>query len=95
MSATASIITGQVSDIVRVRNRFVRIDRFANKSYTNVRQPDGTYKEVEIVLGIRNDIYSEVKSGLSAGDVVAIIPLQTLPTPVPGQGGGQQSQQAQ
>jgi RND family efflux transporter MFP subunit len=95
MSATASIITGQVNDVVRVRNRFVRIDRFANKSYTNVRQSDGTYKEVEITLGIRNDIYSEVKNGLSAGDVVAIIPITTIPTPVPGQGGGQQSQQAQ
>ena len=64
----------QISNSVRIRNRFVRVDRLAGKAYATVRQPDGSYKEVEISLGLRNDTYSEVKQGLAVGDTV------TLPT---------------
>ena len=70
MSATVNVITSQVSDVIRIRNRFVRLDRQTRKTYASVMQPDGTFKDVQITLGLRNDTYSEVKSGLSAGDVV-------------------------
>jgi multidrug efflux pump subunit AcrA (membrane-fusion protein) len=56
-----------------VRNHFVRLDRAAGKAYATVRQPDGRYREVEIVLGLRNDTYSEVKRGLAVGDLVAVL----------------------
>ncbi len=70
MSTTASVITQQANRVVRIRNRYVRLDRPTGKTYATVRQPDGTFKEVEITLGIRDDTYSEVKSGLQPGDVV-------------------------
>jgi HlyD family secretion protein len=73
MSGTATITTSQLTDVVRVRNHFVRLDRAAGKAYATVRQPDGRYQEVEIELGLRNDIYSEVKRGLAVGDIVAVL----------------------
>ncbi len=90
MSATATITTDQIKNVVRVRNRFVRLDRTTNQAFANVRQPDGTFKEVEITLGLRNDTYSEVKSGLAAGDVIAVLQnSSTLLAPGTGnQGGG-------
>jgi HlyD family secretion protein len=90
MSATATITTDQIKNVVRVRNRFVRLDRTTNQAFVSVRQPDGTFKEVEITLGLRNDTYSEVKSGLAAGDVIAVLQnSSTLLAPGSGnQGGG-------
>jgi RND family efflux transporter MFP subunit len=77
MSATVNVIISQVQNVVRIRNRFVRLDRQTRKTYANVMQADGTFKEVEITLGLRNDTYSEVKSGLSAGDVVGPVQAST------------------
>jgi multidrug efflux pump subunit AcrA (membrane-fusion protein) len=74
MSTTATIVTHQVTTVLRIRNRFVRLDRLAGKAYATVQRPDGRYQEVEITLGLRNDTYSEVKSGLNAGDTVALLP---------------------
>jgi HlyD family secretion protein len=73
MSATTRIITSEVTDVLRVRNRFIRLDRATNKAYLDVLQPDGSYKEVEITLGLRNDTYTEVKSGVQAGETIAIL----------------------
>jgi len=70
MTATTTIITGKVSSAVRIPNRFVRVDRSTGKTYATRRQTDGKLYETEIVLGLRNDTLSEVKSGLQAGDVV-------------------------
>jgi RND family efflux transporter MFP subunit len=74
MSTTATIVTDQVTNAIRIRNRFVRLDRLAGKAYATVQQPDGRYEEVELTLGLRNDTYSEVRSGLAAGDTVALLP---------------------
>jgi HlyD family secretion protein len=84
MSTTATVTTSIVKDAVRVRNRFVRLNRSTGKATVQLRQPDGTYKEVEITLGIRNDTYSEVKSGLKPGDTIAILPASTTFGPANG-----------
>jgi RND family efflux transporter MFP subunit len=73
MSGSATIITSQLNNVVRVRNHFVRLDRSAGKAYATVRQSDGRYKEVEVTLGLRNDTYSEVKRGLAVGDILAVL----------------------
>jgi multidrug efflux pump subunit AcrA (membrane-fusion protein) len=81
MTATASIITSQAQNVVRVPNRFIQLDRATGKTYAYVQQADGSSKQVQVTLGLRNDTYSEVKSGLSAGDVI------TAPPSTGGQGG--------
>ena len=70
MSTTASIIISDTTNVVRMPNRLIRIDAAHKAAYATVRQPDGTFKEVPIQLGASNDTYTEVKSGLNAGDVV-------------------------
>ncbi len=70
MTATATIITGKVSAVVRIPNRFVLVDRQTGKTFATVRRKDGTYEKVEIKLGLRSDTVSEVLSGLNPGDVV-------------------------
>jgi HlyD family secretion protein len=81
MTATASIITSQVQNAVRVPNRFIQLDRATGNTYAYVRQADGSFQQVQVTLGLRNDTYSEVKSGLSVGDVI------TVPPATGGQGG--------
>ena len=71
MSTTASIITANAANVIRLPNRFIRIDRTKNAAYATVRQPDGSFKEVQIKIGTANDTYTEVQSGLKVGDVVA------------------------
>ncbi len=79
MSATARIITSEVKDVLRVRSRFIRLDRATNTAYVNVRQPDGSYKEVEVTLGLRGDTYSEIVDGVQAGDTIAILQDESIP----------------
>src|SRR5258708_4269028 len=71
MSTTASIITAQATNVVRLPNKFIRIDRTKNKAYTILKQPDGSFKEIEIQLGTASDTYTEIKKGVKEGDVVA------------------------
>ena len=72
MSTTAAVVTSNASNVVRLPNRFIRLDQQANKAYATVRQPDGTFKEEEIQLGVASDTYTEIKSGLNAGNVVTM-----------------------
>ena len=76
MSATTRIITSQAKDVLRVRNRFIRMDRATNKAFVTVQQQDGSYKEVEVTVGIRSDTYTELKSGVQEGDNIAILQNQ-------------------
>lgn len=70
MSTTATITTQQANQVLRVLNRYITTNSSTGKSFVNVRQPDGTFKAVEVTLGLRNGTYTEIKSGLSEGDVV-------------------------
>ncbi|HLY27911.1 MAG TPA: efflux RND transporter periplasmic adaptor subunit, partial [Aggregatilineales bacterium] len=88
MTTTVSIITGKVTGVLLIPNRYVRIDRSSGKAYATVRQADNSYKEVEIVLGLRNDTVTEVKSGLNAGDTLIPPQLQNNLSFGPPPGGG-------
>lgn len=78
MSATATIVVDEAPDVLRLRNRFITIDRRTRQAFVIVRQADGTLQEVEITLGRRNETYSEVTSGLEAGDEVVLLPRTGL-----------------
>jgi multidrug efflux pump subunit AcrA (membrane-fusion protein) len=70
MSTTATIITQKADQVLRVLNRYITTNSSTGKSFVNVRQPDGTFKAVEVTLGLRNGAHTEIKSGLSEGDVI-------------------------
>lgn len=78
MSATANIIVQRAENALRVPNRFISTDRSTGKAYASLRQADGTFKTVEVTVGVRNSTYSEIKSGLSEGDMIG--PIQTTLT---------------
>jgi len=72
MTAEASVIIEQRVDVLTVPNAYIRLDRDANRAYVNVVSEDGRLQEVEVVLGLQGQDSSEIISGLSVGDVLAV-----------------------
>jgi HlyD family secretion protein len=72
MSANATITVREIPNALRVPNLYVRLDRRTNQAFVNLVNPDRSLTEIEIVLGLRTEEYSEVISGLQEGDEVGI-----------------------
>lgn len=72
MTANASVIVDQLDDVMIVPNWAVRLDRESGNAFVNRLRPDGTIEEVTIVIGLRNEQFSEVVSGLDVGDTVVV-----------------------
>ncbi len=77
MSVTANIIIDQRPEVMLVPNRFIRIDPLTQNAFVVVRQPDGRLVETLVLLGRRNDVESEIVSGVAPGDVVVLLPRGT------------------
>ena len=71
MSATADIIVAEAQGVVLVPNWAIRRDRRTGQAYASVLQ-GGALVEVPITTGLRGDAYTEVTSGVVAGDVAAV-----------------------
>lgn len=78
MSTTARIVVNQLDDVLVLRNRFIRIDRATGQAFVTIQNADGTFQEIEIGLGLRNETFSEVVSGLQEGQRVVLVPRDTL-----------------
>ncbi len=72
MSANASIVVEEIGEVVVVPNWAVRLDRETGEALVNVKQADGTISEIPVGIGLRNELSSEVTSGLNPGDVVVV-----------------------
>jgi HlyD family secretion protein len=72
MSANASIVVQEVDDVLIVPNWAVRLDRESGNAFVLQKMADGTTAEVIVETGLRNEQFSEVLSGLQAGDVVVV-----------------------
>ena len=72
MSASASIVVDEVADVLTVPNWAIRLNRETGEAFVNVLQADGTVEEVVVETGLRNEQFSEVLAGLSAGDTVVL-----------------------
>jgi HlyD family secretion protein len=69
MTAVTEIVVAEVRDVLLVPNWAIRRDQ--GRAFVGVLR-DGVIGEVEVRLGLRNDSYSEVVSGLAENDVVAV-----------------------
>jgi multidrug resistance efflux pump len=78
MSTTARIVVNELDDVLVLRNRFIRIDRATEQAFVTIQNEDGTFQEIEIVLGLRNETFSQVISGLEVGQRVVLVPRDTL-----------------
>jgi HlyD family secretion protein len=80
LSTTATITVKKLDNTLRIRNRFVKLDRKTGRAFVTVQSPDGKFREVEVTLGLRNETWAEIKSGLNAGDVIVVLPREsTIP----------------
>lgn len=72
MSANASIVVEEITDVLVVPNWAVRLDRETGQAFVNRLNADGTIAEINIETGLRNEQFSEVTSGLNEGDEVVV-----------------------
>jgi HlyD family secretion protein len=72
MSANASIVVEEIDDVLVVPNWAVRLDRETGNAYVNLKRSELEVEEVVVQTGLRNELFSEVVSGLQAGDVVVL-----------------------
>lgn len=78
MTTTATIIVNELNDVVKVPNRFVRIDRSTQQAFVTIETEDGTFKDAPVVLGVRNETESQISSGLEAGTKVVLVPREAF-----------------
>ncbi|NPV66844.1 MAG: HlyD family efflux transporter periplasmic adaptor subunit [Anaerolineae bacterium] len=78
MSATVAVVVDEARDVLRLRNRFIRLDRRTGQATVTIRRSDGTLEDVPVTLGRRNETFSEVLSGLQAGDQIVLLPRNSL-----------------
>jgi len=64
-------VTAEKRDVLLVPNEAIQVDRTSG-TYSVRRQLGDTVEEVEITIGLRDNQYTEVREGLSAGDVLLI-----------------------
>ncbi len=76
MTATVAIITDRAEDVIVIPNRVMRLDETTRQPYVE-KIIDGAPTRVDITLGLRNEQYSEVVSGLEEGDQLAIRRVDT------------------
>jgi HlyD family secretion protein len=72
MSANASIVVEEIDEALIVPNWAIRLDRDTGNAYVIQKMADGTVEETVVETGLRNEQFSEVLSGLQAGDVVVV-----------------------
>jgi multidrug efflux pump subunit AcrA (membrane-fusion protein) len=77
MTAAVTVTTAKVDGVLNVTSSAVRTA--GGTSYVLVMQPDGTQKQVDVVVGLKGDTTTEITGAVKAGDVVAL-PASTVAT---------------
>ncbi len=71
MTANAELVTASRENVLLVPNRAITADRQAGKYYVNLVQGD-TVVKTEVTIGLRDNKYTEITSGLKDGDELFI-----------------------
>jgi HlyD family secretion protein len=72
MSANTTITTARNENALIVPNRYIQIDRESGKMYVERLEEDGLTSRVEIQMGMRSELSSEVVAGLEEGDTLVL-----------------------
>lgn len=78
MTTTATIVVSELDDVVILPNRFIRIDRSTQQAFVTVETNSGTFDDVLVELGVRNETESQIVSGLEAGTRVVLLPREAF-----------------
>lgn len=72
MTAALEILTARLDDVLLAPNWALRFSPQTGEVFVSV-QRGGQFEQTTVTLGLRNDIYSQVLSGLSPGDVIGVV----------------------
>lgn len=78
MNTTATILVNRLEDATILRNRFIRIDRATQNAFVTIERDSGQFEDIEVEIGLRNDTFSEIISGLEPGQRVVLLPRESL-----------------
>ncbi len=76
MTASVAITTDEARDVIVLPNRVMRIDRQTGDTYVE-KIVDGIPTRVNVEIGLRNESFSQILSGLEVGDQLAIRRVDT------------------
>ena len=71
MTGNANLITARREGVLLVPNRAINVDRSQGRYYVNLISGETT-REVDITIGLRDNQYTQVTSGLAEGDELLI-----------------------
>ncbi|WP_420631778.1 efflux RND transporter periplasmic adaptor subunit [Candidatus Leptofilum sp.] len=90
LTANANLITAQRDDVLLVPNAAITPDRAAGKYFVDVQQADGTFRQVEVAIGLRDGENTQITAGLAEGDILRLVtsqPTEEIDGPGPFGGG--------
>ena len=73
MTANATIVTEELTDVLTIPTWVVRVDRSTGQTYVQ-RRAGTTLERVDVTLGVRYEGVAQVLSGLAEGDEVVWVP---------------------
>jgi HlyD family secretion protein len=76
MTVTGNVVVIERQDVLLVRNSFIRRDQQSGEARVWVLDASGIAQERTIILGDRNDTFSEVLTGLEAGEEIVLVPVE-------------------
>ncbi|MBK7897452.1 MAG: efflux RND transporter periplasmic adaptor subunit [Anaerolineaceae bacterium] len=76
LTANANLITAQREDVLLVPNAAITPNRAAGKFYVDVQQADGSFRQVEVSIGLRDGENTQITAGLAEGDVLRLVTSQ-------------------
>lgn len=84
MTADANLTTAEIADVLLVPNEAIDVDR-TNGTYSVMLVAGDSVEQVPVTIGLRDNQFTQIKSGLNAGDEVVI--GNAIPVANFGQGG--------
>ena len=79
MTADVDVVTDSAEDALLVPNRAIEADRAEGRYYVTRQRGDGTTERLEVVIGLRDEVSTQILEGLEEGDIVVLpkVPEQT------------------
>ncbi len=71
MNVSVDIITAHAEDVLIIPNRVMRVDRDTGEFFVD-KLVDGIPVRTKVEVGLRNDEYSQIISGLEEGDIIVV-----------------------
>ncbi len=72
LSANASIILEKAQDILAIKEALVQYDPKTNKPFVEIATGDQQFKRSNVVLGLSDGLYVEVKKGIKTSDKIKV-----------------------